>query len=149
MTQLQAIRKFAAEVAEQKVIIARQRLHNNWAMCINLFSDEIRMKIPDNLNYEPDEIDHDFRRDFIARYSPAQGFANVTLSILHEIGHAKTKWDGGNVFDDFNKRQRIKTQKQYMLLESERRATDWAIQWLYSAEHRRLAKQFEKEFFGY
>ncbi len=149
MTQLQAVRKFAAEVAEQKVIIARQRVHNNWAMCVDLFSDEIRMKIPDNLNYEPDEIDRDFRRDFIARYSPAQGFANVTLSILHEIGHAKTKWDGGSVFNDANKRKRVKTQKQYMLLESERRATDWAIQWLYSEKHRRLAKQFEKEFFGY
>ena len=48
MTQLQAVRKFAAEVAEQKVIIARQRVHNNWAMCVDLFSDEIRMKIPDN-----------------------------------------------------------------------------------------------------
>ena len=37
MTQLQAVRKFAAEIAEQKVIIARQRVHNNWAMCVNLF----------------------------------------------------------------------------------------------------------------
>lgn len=149
MTQLQAVRKFANAVAEQKVIIARQRIVNNWAMCINFFSDEIRMKIPTNFNYKPDAVDIEFRKDFIARYSPARGFSNVTLAILHEIGHAKTKWDGGNMFEEVKQRNRVKNMKEYMMLESERRATDWAIQWLYSAEHRRLAKQFEKEFFGY
>lgn len=149
MTQLQAVRKFAAQVAEHKVVIARQRMENNWAMCVNLFSDEIRMKVPTNFNYKPDAVDIEFRKDFITRYNPARGFSNATLSILHEIGHEKTKWDGGCVFNDCKQRKRVKTQKEYMMLESERRATDWAIQWLYDPNHRRLAKQFEKEFFGY
>lgn len=150
MTKLQAVRKFAAEVAGQKVVIARQRLHNNWAMCVHMFDTELRMMVPTDFDYETDEGDRAFRKDFIARYAPAQGFSNATLSILHEIGHEKTKWDGnGCVFLDNIKRKRVKTQKEYMMLESERRATDWAIQWLYSADHRRLAKQFEKEFFGY
>lgn len=70
MTQLQAVRKFAAEVAEQKVIIARQRLHNNWAMCIRMFDTELRMMVPTNFNYEADESDRAFRKDFIARYAP-------------------------------------------------------------------------------
>ena len=148
MTQLQAVRKFAAEVAEQKVIIARKRMKNNWAMCINIWSNECRMMVPQNFNYMSDSADNLFRKDFIARFNPAQGFANTTLAILHEIGHYKTK-DEINWFADTKKRMRVHGQKEYMLLESERRATDWAIQWLYSAEHRRLAKQFEKEFFGY
>lgn len=148
MTQLQAIRKFASDVAEHKVVIPRQRLHNNWAMSTCSWSDECRLKIPQNFNYKSDAIDIEFRRDFIARYAPARGFSNTTLSILHEIGHYRTRQEIDD-WQDYKKRQRVKTQKEYMMLESERRATDWAIQWLYSAEHRRLAKQFEKEFFGY
>lgn len=148
MTQLQAVRKFAAEVAEHKVVIARNRIDKNWAMCISLTTDEMRMEVPTDFNYRPEYADLLFRKDFIARYAPAKGFSNVTLAILHEIGHEKTKYDIDWKADNRKKRN-AKGQKEYMLVESERRATDWAIQWLYSADHRRLAKQFEKEFFGY
>ena len=151
MTQLQAIRKFASDVAEHKVIIAKKRMENNWGMGVYPFDpNEMRMYIPSDLNYKPSENDYEFRRDFVTRYNPAQGFANVTLTILHEVGHFKTQYDG-NVAITFlqNRKKVFRSQKEYMLQEDERRATDWAIQWLYDPEHRRLAKQFEKEYFGY
>lgn len=148
MTQLQAVRKFASMVAEHQVIIARQRLKNNWAMCINIWSDECRLMVPDNFKSTADIADGLFRKDFVARYNPGRGFSNTTLTILHEVGHYKTRTEI-DWFKDEKLRKRVHGQKEYMMLESERRATDWAIQWLYSAEHRRLAKQFEKEFFGY
>ena len=107
--------------------------------------------IPMNLLFEKiNENDYEFRRDFVARYNPAQGFANVTLAILHEIGHFKTQYDGHAQITFWRNRNKVfNNQKKYMLQENERRATDWAIQWLYDPEHRRLAKQFEKEYFGY
>lgn len=151
MTQLQVIRKFASDVAEHKVIIAKKRMENNWGMGVYPYEpDEMRMYIPSDLNYKPNENDYEFRRDFVARYNPAQGFANVTLVILHEIGHFKTQYDGHAQITFWQNRNKVfNSQKKYMLQENERRATDWAIQWLYDPEHRRLAKQFEKEYFGY
>lgn len=148
MTQLQAVRKFAAVAADHPVIIARERLKNNWAMCVYPENDECRMMVPSDFNYTSDVGDGLFRKDFVARYNPGRGFSNTTLVILHEIGHYKTRkeidWANDAIL-----RRRVHGQKEYMMLESERRATDWAIQWLYNKEHRRLAKQFEKEFFGY
>jgi O-antigen/teichoic acid export membrane protein len=36
----------------------------------------------------------------------------------------------------------------YFLLPDEMSATDWAVEWLQDAEHRRIAKAFEKKFFA-
>lgn len=145
MTKIQAIRKFASIIAEQKVIIARSRWEANWSMD-NTWS-EVRLHIPTQLDYEKDESDIAFRLDFISRFPTALVFDDVTLAIVHEIGHWFTQ-DDYNWFDDIDARKQVKTDEDYLSLKSERLATDWAIRWLSDAKHRELAKQFEQEYFG-
>lgn len=144
MTKLQAIRWFANQaLTEDKVVIARNR--SAWGMGVSL--GEPRLNLPYNLN-ENDEDDKAFRVDFIKRYSPARGFANITITILHEVGHWETRMQSD--MDTYGvRRDRTKNMEEFMLLKEERLATDWAIQWLYEPDHRRIAKQFEKEYFGY
>lgn len=98
----------------------------------------------------------DFRKDFVSRCPMAQGFANVTLTLLHELGHNETnvqfkernKAHNENV-DRFKKGEIDKHDMQFLYFRfpDEMAATDWAIEWLKDAEHRKIAKDFEKEFF--
>lgn len=140
MTKLQALRKFADYAAGEHVIIIKDTA---WAM--SLADAKPRLCIPPDL-MENDENDKLFRLDFIARCPLARGFANVTLSILHEIGH------------HFNRESYITTDAEeydasvgywHFMLPCEMDATDWAIEWLQDPENRKVAKQFERNFFGY
>lgn len=139
MTKLQAIRKFADYAAGEHVIIAR----GDWAM--SMLDSKPRLYVPQDL-MKNDEDDKLFRLDFIARCPLGKGFANITLSILHEIGH------------HFNRESFITTDSEqydastgywHFMLPCEMDATDWAIEWLQDSQHRKIAKQFEKDFFGY
>ena len=86
-------------------------------------------------------------------------FADITLTLLHELGHLETtdkirsefsnEWR--NIFwfaidvtceDDTEKNRR------YFEMPDERAATEWGIEWLKNAEHQRLAKNFEKNFYS-
>lgn len=147
MTKLQAIRWFASQVLGEKVVIPHERLDNNWGMVIGICTVQPRLLIPKNLN-EKSESDYLFRKDFTARYSVAQGFANPTLTILHECGHWKTQ-EQINIWNYGERRAKCKTHKEYFLMKEERIATDWAIQWLYEPENRKLAKEFERKYFDY
>ena len=139
MTKLQAIRWFASEVAGEYVTLARQR--DDWS--ISMADSKPRLILPHNLNQNEIE-DKMFRADFIKRCPMAQGFANVTLSILHELGHhfnreaviCADKLVGDNM-------------KEHLTLPHEVIATDWAINWLQNKENRKTVKKFEKIFFGY
>ena len=86
MTKVQAIRQFANTVAKEKVIIARQR--DEWS--INVDQVPPRLVLPVDLS-ENRDVDKMFRADFVRRYPSARGFANVTISILHELGHYFTR----------------------------------------------------------
>lgn len=143
MTQLQAIRKFANTVAQQKVVIARNRITKNWAMSQN----ELRMVIPTNLVYEPDDDDRAFRADFINRYAPAYELTDITITILHEIGHYFTRFDY-DCDEDEVLRHKAHDMSEYLRIPCERLATDWAIAWLHDLEHWAIAKQFEADFMG-
>ena len=141
MTQLQAIRWFADAVAGEHVVIVRRR--DDWGM--SLSDDNPRLILPSNL-MQNDEQDKLFRKFFISLCPMARGFANVTISILHEIGHHfhrieyimcdADEYNMAEGYDHFN-------------LPCERVATDWAIEWLQDPEHRKIAKAFEKDFFGH
>lgn len=139
MTKLQAIRWFASEVAGEYVTLARQR--DDWS--ISMADSKPRLILPHNLNQNEIE-DKMFRADFVKRCPMAQGFANVTLSILHELGHhfnreaviCADKLVGDNM-------------KEHLKLPHEVIATDWAINWLQNKENRRTIKKFEKIYFGY
>ena len=139
MTKLQAIRWFASEVAGEYVTLARQR--DDWS--ISMADSKPRLILPYDLN-QNDPEDKMFRADFVKRCPMAQGFANVTLSILHELGH------------HFNREVVICADKlvgdnmeEHLALPHEVIATDWAINWLQNKENRKTVKKFEKNFFGY
>lgn len=140
MTKLQAMHKFADAVAGRHVTFTRA---TDWALSV--VDSRPHLWVPFDL-MKNDEGDKQFRDDFTQRCPMGRGFANVTISILHELGH------------HFNREEYIKTnEKEYdeatgydhFKLPCEIVATNWAIKWLQDPEHRRLAKQFEREFFGY
>lgn len=140
MTKLQALRKFADYAAGTHVICTRS---DDWAMAMT--DSKPRLLVPHDLD-KNDDGDKLFRFDFVARCPLARGFSNVTISILHEIGH------------HFNRESYITTDSEqydasigyfHFMLPCEMDATDWAIEWLQDPEHRRIAKQFERDFFGY
>lgn len=141
MTKLQAVRKFASEVAGEHVTIRRFR--DDWGCCVN--EPHPTLRVPQDLmqNEEGDKL---FRIDFVKRCPLARGFANVTISVLHEIGHffnremcLDTDWDAYDAIEG----------EDHFAIPCEVVATDWAIEWLQDADNRKLAKAFEREFFGY
>lgn len=152
--RLTAIRRFVTAVACEKI-----RLTNDTDYCaMATFSGRKCYKKPtlgvpkDNLICAlHDEAMKAFRKDFISRYSSAQGFANITLVLLHEVGHLKTGvqfWpDRAAEILDSMKREAAETQEEYMRIPSEYGATEWAIEWLKNEDNRALAKQFERQFF--
>ena len=137
MGKVTAIRQFASLVAGERVTISRNRI--GWSASMS----EMRITLPADL-MENDELDKLFRKDFINRCPLAQGFANVTLSILHEIGHIFHREE--YIFFDAKEYNDAHGEAHFQLL-PEIVATNWAIEWLQEPEHRKQAKAFEKEFF--
>lgn len=142
MGRITAIRKFTDTVLGEKVVIVRRR--DDWGM--SLTDKRPRLVLPKDTQ-QNEEQDKLFRKDFIRRCKSAQGFANVTLSILHEVGHWMTRYDidWGEYFAE----QENVYGQDYFNLKAERVATDWAIAWLSNPENRRVAKAFEVEYFGH
>ena len=119
----------------------------------------------DYYKFDIDYLDRDhvgvgaveFRRDFISRYNPARGFADITLSLLHEIGHNEVLNLLPEDFDKYEELEKfykiyedddeVTLNHAYFELTDEKLATDWAISWLMNKENRKIAKDFEKRFF--
>lgn len=147
MTKLQAIRWFANQITTDPVTIAQKRMVDNWAMDLADDQKTPRLFIPKNLHTN-DEMDKQFRRNIVSRCKLTQGFSNVTLAILHEYGH----WETRSVFDiiAYDKiKQKCDDMEDYMANPYEQLATQWAICWLQVPQNRKLAKEFEKHFFGH
>ena len=147
MTQLQAVRWFAKMVARNNVVIARQRLNNNWGMDMSTCQTIPRLSIPKIFN-ENDDKDKLFRKNFVNRCKLAKGFSNTTLAILHEIGH----WETRSAFDILSYDRyasHVSSMEEYMENPYERLATEWAICWLQNPLNRSIAKEFERRFFGF
>ena len=140
MGRITAIRKFANIALGEKVIIVRKR--DDWGM--SLTDKHPRLVLPADTQQNTIE-DKMFRKDFIRRYNGAKGFANVTLSILHEVGHWMTRYDID--WDEYFAEQENVYGQDYFNLKAERVATDWAIAWLSNPENRKIAKAFEVEYF--
>lgn len=141
MGKISEIRKFASLACGERVTIARMR--SDWAM--GILSKEPRLILPYDLN-QNDKGDKLFRADFIRRCPLARGFANVTISILHEIGHWITQWDVD--WEKYWEEAEYMTGELHFLIEAEWIATNWAIAWLQNPEHRKQAKAFERRFFS-
>ena len=129
MTELTAIRDFVELITGIRPVIARKR--DDWSVVSE--ADSMRMTVP--TVYTGSETDKAFRKDFVSRCPLARGFADVTISILHEMGHFATR-------DNFN------DMEKYMAIPYEMLATCWAICWLMDPDNRKEAKNFERNFFG-
>ena len=142
MTKLTAIRDFVELITGVRPVIARVR--DDWAV---VGSDEsIRLTVP--VSFTGSEMDKLFRKDFVSRCPLAQGFADVTISILHEMGHFATR-DNFNA-DVYGKQveEAGADMAKYMAIPYEMLATCWAICWLMDPDNRKEAKNFERNFFG-
>lgn len=147
MTKLQAIRAFCSFVCEDKIVIARDRFYGtNYGM--NPLGEHPRLKLPQDLNAPYDDADRRFRRNFVERCPIAQGFSNITLTLLHECGHWATR-SILNVVEYEKMVQKAYTQEMYMDIPWEHLATDWAICWLNDPINRKIAKGFERAYFGH
>ena len=143
MTKLQAVRAFGETLAEGKITIARDRYDmGNWGMDID--NAMPRLKVPKDFNYRDDD-DKAFRKDFITRCPIAKGFADVTLTILHEFGH----WYTRSAMDIEIYEKIKKNMDDYFSNPYEVLATQWAICWLLCPVNRKIAKAFERDFFRY
>ena len=104
------------------------------------------MGIPTHL-MKIDKGDREYRAYFVERCPMGRGFAHVTISILHEIGHHFNREIF--LFDtDMKEYEKLKGFDHFNC-PCERVATEWAFEWLKDAEHRKIAKQFEREFFSH
>ena len=100
----------------------------------------------------------DFAVNFYSRCPMGRGFASVTLSLLHELGHIYTSnsldnwtWEDRQkyiVTEIRKKKTRREQNFSYFEMPDETAATDWAIEWLKDSENRKKAKAFEKQFFA-
>ena len=138
MNKTRLIRNFASQVAGEHVIIPRER--DDWMMCMS--DSKPRLILPPDPD-KNDEGDKSFRKNFVSRCPLAKGFANVTISILHELGHHFNR--EAYVFSTINEDD----SDSHYDIPYEIVATDWAIEWLQNAENRKMAKAFEREYFGY
>ena len=100
----------------------------------------------------------DFAVNFYSRCPMGRGFAGITLSLLHELGHICTNDSLDNwtwkdrqeyiVTEVCEKKTRREKNFSYFEMPDETAATDWAIEWLKDPENRKKAKAFEKQFFA-
>lgn len=121
--------------------------------------DDSIIKIGYNFSYYYERSP--FYVNFIQRYKPARGFAKITLTLLHELGHIETfsqlpyDYDRAKTICEIKQKAREENlniweanMKYYFPLYEETLATEWAIKWLQNSENRKIAKKFEKEFFA-
>lgn len=105
--------------------------------------------------YEEDILaDRTFRKDFVNRCPLARGFADITLTILHELGHMHSEqpfnyseYIHAQILIGKTANNIVEANEMYFKIPNEENATNWAIEWLQDPENRKLAKAFEKEFF--
>lgn len=145
MTKLQAIRKFVEQVTEQKVIIKKSPFNCYWGMSTT--DKNPRLYIPKDYGVTKDIGDKQFRANMNSISSVTKGFSDATLTILHECGH----WFNRNATDPIAYREMTKdlSNEEYIRCPFEMVATLWAVCWLQNKDHRKWAKEFEKEYFGY
>ena len=140
--RLALIRDFVELVTDVRPVIPAHR--DDWAVVGS--DDSIRLTVP--VSFTGSEMDKLFRKDFVSRCPLAQGFADVTISILHEMGHFATR---DNFNGDVYEKQTAEAgsdMDSYMAIPYEMLATCWAICWLMDPDNRKEAKNFEKNFFG-
>ena len=147
MTKLQAIRWFSNFASCDNIIITKEKYEGtNFAMGIG--DKHPRLKLPKDLNAPYDLGDKLFRKNFVERCPMAKGFSTVTLALLHECGHWHTRFIL-NMTVYTKMVENVESYEAYFDIPYERIATEWAICWLSDPFNRKMAKIFEKQYFGY
>ena len=98
----------------------------------------------------------EFCRFFHEKDKVTKGFSELTLSLLHELGHNETVSLVPKKYSREKSLRKIKKQtsdfvelnRLYFNLTDELMATEWAITWLRSKNNRKRAKKFERDFFN-
>lgn len=137
MTRLQAMRWFAEQAAGQYVIFCKG---DNW--CMSMISAKPKIFYPTNY-MELNEDDMAFRKNFISRCPVASDCLDVTLTILHELGHYFTK----EVFLQTSLVEYANAEgEEHFKQPCEIAATDWAIKWIENDENINTIVTFENAF---
>lgn len=100
-----------------------------------------------------------FRAHWTAKSPMLKGFADVTITLLHEIGHVETDAEIRKTFDygmrmlawaaiDARYDSIKEKNEQYFEMPDEKTASEWGIEWLSNPKNRKIAKRFEKKFFA-
>ena len=142
MTKLTAIRDFVELITGVRPVIPAKR--DDWAVVGT--DDSIRLTVP--MAFTGSETDKAFRKDFVSRCPLARGFADVTISILHEMGHFATRDNYNADVYTAQVEEAGADMAKYMAIPYEMLATCWAICWLMDPDNRKEAKNFERNFFG-
>ena len=88
------------------------------------------------------------------RASYTKGFAQITKILLHEMGHQYTYHDIIRLYSEkemdrlYYEAESVADNEKYIHVPAEWVATQWAIDWLADAEHRKIAREFEKKFWA-
>lgn len=111
----------------------------------------------DYQQYEHNKVGSvEFNRNIRLRSEIVKGFSDLTLSLLHELGHNETVDELPFDYDRQKAEKKIRKycgddvrmlNMMYFSLPDEYAATQWAIDWLSDEENRKRAKAFEKAFF--
>ena len=124
---------------------------------VDCVADCEELEIEYNLDQVWDEGADLFRRFWTAKVPMLQEFSNITLTLLHELGHLETNdevravftfkdrhvtWEAIDLLFDNDTEKNFR----YFEIPDEASATQWGIDWLADAEHQRVVKIFEQNF---
>lgn len=143
MTKKKAIKWFIKKITNDKVKLIHGE-DDDWAIHVEV--PYVRLEVPSDLLMVTPS-DNEFRDFMIGRSPIAKKFSNVTISILHELGHYYNREIYDNTPEAEYKKS-LKSNEAHFNLPCELVATDWAIEWLQDKKNRKLARKFEGKFFG-
>ena len=129
------------------------KVQKGFKSCTRRMSDEdTKFFIWISIEEEWSKGSRQFTKDITERCPLTKGFATITLTLLHELGHLSSQqdFDGYDRFEELEKIHKLPKWERnpaYFKLPDEKAATDWAIEWLQNPNNRKIAKAFEKEFF--
>ena len=156
------MQKFIDTASDLSIKIYVEKDDSFKADCPDGKLEDCEEKIHINYNFDDmnDIADKVYRKVWTTAYPYLKGFANITINLLHELGHleihnqireqysyAQREYDI-NTLDNSNL-PAILQMIAYCMLPDERAASEWMAEWLSDKENRKLAKKFEKEFFTY
>ena len=142
---------------DEKIEILLKKGNCFCAESVDCVTDYEELEIEYNLDQIWDDGMTLFRNFWISKVPTLEDFANITLTLLHELGHLETSdevrktfsfqdraltWEAINLLCDNDKEKNY----QYFAMFDEAKATQWGIDWLADERNKKVTKEFEKKF---